>query len=269
VPYHAGKWRIIERLLRLSGVEELDRRRTFVARRQGLRWKLEPGCAVQRRLLYVGAFDVHDSRELLRPIGPGSVFFDVGSYFGYYSLLAARAGARVFAFEPVVANYELLLENLALNPCGASVFAQRCAVSDVAGTVSFDVPSAGNRGTGRISSGGTGASLVTETVAAVTLDAFVADHGIERLDAIKVDVEGAERKVLAGGRQTLAHFRPVMLIEINPPCLARFGSGETEVLTLVREIGYTLWRANSTGLVPFEGIGADEAYANVLCLPKR
>ena len=263
LPYHRGKWRVIEGGVRAFGIEAEDRGREFEVERQGLRWRLGPACAMQRRLYYHGALDPYDEREFLPLIQPGSVFFDIGSYYGYYALRAAQRGARAFAFEPASANYGRLVQNIALNaalPCKAF----QMALSDSVGTVAMSVAQEGNRGTGRIGVPSDG-SVATENVATTTLDNFVREHGLERVDALKLDVEGAEWKVLTGGAQTLARCRPAMLMEFNPPCLARFGVEGDALLKLVRDMGYVLWRARPHGLVKFQRLEPGEEYCNLIC----
>ena len=263
LPYHRGKWRVIEGGLRAFGIEAADRGREFEVERQGLRWRLGPACAMQRRLYYHGALDPYDERELLPLIEPGSVFFDIGSYYGYYALRAAQRGARAFAFEPASANYQRLAQNVALNAdLRCETF--QLALSDSVGTVAMSVAQEGNRGTGRIGAPSDG-SVATEEVATTTLDRFVREHGIDRVDALKLDVEGAEGKVLAGGAETLARCRPVMLMEYNPRCLGRFGvEGET-LLKMVRDMGYELWRATPRGRVKFQRLEPGEEYCNLVC----
>ena len=266
MPYHRGKWRIVEAAVRATGLDAADAGRTFEVGRAGIRWLLDPRCAVQRRLLYHGGFDIHDVRALLGGIGPDTVFFDVGSYFGYYALLAAARGARVFAFEPDAGNYELLRQHQAMNRFDRLKTFRR-ALSDAPGIVRFALASGENRGRGRIARDAD-AGLPAEEVEATTLDAFAAEVALERLDALKLDVEGAELKVLAGGAATLRRFRPLLLVEINRPCLARFGHDESDLVRALEALGYRLHRAGARGLTPFRGLAADEAYANVVCRPE-
>jgi hypothetical protein len=120
-----------------------------------------------------------------------------------------------------------------------------------------------NRGTGHLSSKDEAGDEITLT----TLDAFVAEQGIERLDALKLDVEGAECRVLAGGRESLRRFRPVMLVELNPSCLERAGSGEQELLAALSGLDYRPMLATARGLVPFTQRSED--YLNLICLPDR
>ena len=269
LPYHRGKWRVIEALLKLSGVEAQDSRKAEVVKRGGLLWRLTPACLVQRRLYYHGAFDVNDLRELSARLPKNPVFLDIGAYFGYYAYKIrdfVGPSATVHAFEPVPANFALLEENRTLNHF-EDVQLHRTALSDREGTVEFEVPSEGNGGVGHIANSGTGGA-VSVAVPCTTLDAFTQAQGLRGIDALKLDVEGAELQVIQGGAETLRNFKPVMLMELNPPCLARFGTNQEEVLRALRELGYGFFRATPTGLAPFEGLNPEESYTNIICLPK-
>ena len=262
LPYHPGKWRVIEALVRLSGVGESDRGKSFTVEIEGLRWKLQTTCHIQRKLFYHGFIDRVECRELAARLGPGAMFFDIGSYFGWYSLwLAKHCGASACAFEPVPVNYELLAENTRLNPA-QNVRIFPLALSDQPGEVCFQLPAADNRGTGRILDDG------GQRVPAITLDAFVTEHGITRLDAMKIDVEGAEVRVLAGGRETLKKFQPAILIELNPKRLEMLGASEAALLAALRDLGYEIHHVGKRGLTPFTGIPAGQEYTNLFCLPR-
>jgi FkbM family methyltransferase len=260
LPYHPGKWRVIEALVRLSGVEKAHRGKDFTVEIEGLRWKLQTTCHIQRKLFYHGFIDRVECRLLAERLPAGGVFFDIGSYFGWYSLwLARQCGAQACAFEPVPQNFELLAENARLNPA-RKVRPFRLALSDQPGEVSFQLPAEDNRGTGRIVSEG------GQRVPAITLDAFVAEQGITRLDAMKIDVEGAEVRVLAGGRETLKKFHPAILIELNPKRLEMLGASETALLAALRDLGYEIHHVGKHGMAPFTGIPAGQEYTNLFCV---
>jgi FkbM family methyltransferase len=260
-PYHAGKWRIVEGAVNAFGIDSLHRGKVSTVVRRGLKWNLGTQCSLQRRLFYHGLFDRHEGRELLAAAKPGSTFFDIGAYFGYYAIQAAQLGAKVFAFEPVGRNFAQLQANIALNQ--SSVEAIRLALSDSNGEVSFEIPDASNGGRGHIATADTGAA--TETVTMTTLAEFAASRGVERIDAVKLDVEGAEVRVLRGGADILRKSKPVMLVELNPPCLARFGTSEAELLDTLRDLGFAIHRANGSGLVPYKGLHPGEGYTNIIC----
>ena len=157
----------------------------------------------------------------LRPhVGDDAWCFDVGANIGLYSLglsgLAPRG--RVFAFEPSPGSAEFLRANLRSNKAeNVEVFA--AALADHEGTISFhDVPffTAGSFTAEEgswLGSEAVGSTLVD--VPCTTLDAFVEEHAVERVDVLKIDVEGAELAVLEGGATSLAAHRPTVVMEFN------------------------------------------------------
>lgn len=149
-------------------------------------------------------------------LADGGIMLDVGANTGYYALLAASMGPRteVHAFEPFPPVFDLLSANLARNLQGSRVRAVASAASDTCGTAELYIPPGDH---GFIESSASleesfrepsGSVAVTTT----TLDAYTAD--LPHVDLIKIDVESAEHRVLAGGRETLRRHRPVVFCEI-------------------------------------------------------
>ncbi|NHK97927.1 FkbM family methyltransferase [Rubrivivax benzoatilyticus] len=135
----------------------------------------------------------------------GSVFVDVGANIGGTTLLAAAAGARILAIEASPRNADLFELNMRANAVSAQLF--RCAAGSAVGEVYFSEVAygAGNH----VEPSG---ALV---VPVRTIDSIVAEAGIDRLDLLKIDVEGYESEVLRGARETLRTFRPTVVMEFN------------------------------------------------------
>ena len=166
--------------------------------------------------------DITDSvMAAIRPlVGPDAVCLDVGANIGLYSLGLSHLApeGRVYAFEPSPGTYGHLQANVETNGA-ANVEAFNLAVSDTTGTVRFHDFSFFSAGS---FSSDKGSLLSSESygsqafeAATTTVDDFVADQGIDRVDLIKVDVEGAELSVLAGAEKTLATYRPATVLEFN------------------------------------------------------
>ena len=212
--------------------------------RQGLRWILNPSDFPQENLFWLGESDRWDLFHARRMVRPGSVIFDVGANFGYYALMLAaglRSECEVHAFEPTDATFERLSQHIALNRMEC-VHAHRLALSDAPGTATMQ---------GR--NGNSGAAFVEPgagEVQVTTLDAFVGERGIRRLDFMKIDVEGFEEKVLRGGEWVLRELRPAILLEIQPTTLERAGSSVRRLADLLTSHGYVLRQANRERLVP-------------------
>lgn len=138
---------------------------------------------------------------------PGSHVLDIGAYSGLYSLIAKKAGAEVIAFEPLERNRLRFRDNMRLN--GFDLEARPEAVSDQVGFLSI---STNLRVTGLSS----GSSIVKKVgkddvrVPTLTIDSL----NLEKVTAIKVDVERAEPLVILGALQTLKRCRPILLLEV-------------------------------------------------------
>jgi FkbM family methyltransferase len=180
------------------------------------------------QLVYVPApLDARGRHALLHPpaahpaalarLAPGAVAIDIGASLGEWTLPFAAAvgrGGQVLAVEPSPRSAAALAKTLAANALGQVELA-RCAAGDADGAVDFAVPlvtsARSDTGTARIGPATTGHE--TLRVALRRLDTLVAECRIERIDLVKIDVEGDERRVLDGGAASLARFRPALVIE--------------------------------------------------------
>ncbi|MCO5092253.1 FkbM family methyltransferase [Bosea sp. (in: a-proteobacteria)] len=164
----------------------------------GAKMRLYPsGNVCEKRVLFTPQYFDAVERELLAGrLREGFTFIDVGANIGAYSLfVAARAGrgARILAVEPQPEIFSRLAFNIAQNPFG-TVKAVACALADKPGELTLFIDPT-NRGESsvRILNSSAGTSV---RVPAMTLLSLVEGEGYERIDAIKLDVEGAEDLIL-------------------------------------------------------------------------
>lgn len=169
------------------------------------------------------------------------VCVDVGASIGLFSLALSLLvpGGKVYALEPSPSSYASLSANLAVNGV-ENVEAFQLAATNISGTLSFnDIPqfSAGSFPvTPEFRAMAEAMSSRVMEVSAVSLDDFVSEHQVERLDLIKIDVEGGELAVLEGARDTLARDRPLVVMEFNGLCLDLFqGLSSRVVLEQLRQ----------------------------------
>lgn len=219
-----------------------------------------------------------DKRLFLRLVRPGDVIFEVGANRGYYtclfSRLVGRAG-RVHAFEPVPETYSILREALAGEPTAANVDAHQCAVADREGNAPIFVPGMddGQASLRRHAAGSwAGAPQVRElTCSTITLDAYAGRQGIERIDLLKCDVEGAELLLLRGAVGVLARHRPALHLEVSRDWPRAFGYEVEELIAWLRGRGYADCRLVRRGglapLTPERGLAELDESENLLCLP--
>ncbi len=204
----------------------------------GVRMRLYPYKNVcERRLLFTPQyFDADELRILASRMGEGFTFIDVGSNVGWYALVLAReAGpavpARILAVEPQPEIFERLIYNIRQNPFG-TIKAVDCAVADKTGelTLFLDPLNRGEASLKIVNSSQTDAIRVP----AVTLLDLLNREGLTRVDAIKLDVEGAEDLVLDPFfRDAPAALYPSVFIIANVP-----ERWQTDVVGLLKGKGY-------------------------------
>ncbi len=141
-------------------------------------------------------FDPLERRILRERMRPDCVFLDIGANIGAYALFVAAAagpGARILAVEPQPDIFDKLTYNIAQNPFG-SVKAVACAVADKTGEMTLFVDPR-NRGESSLKVVGTNEGAAIRVPAVSLLD-LVRGEGLTRIDAVKLDVEGAEDLIL-------------------------------------------------------------------------
>src|SRR5260221_2356877 len=141
----------------------------------------------------------------------GGVAIDVGANLGEWSVPLAKAvgrGGRVLCVEPNAVVADALAATLRVNNF-RQAWVLPVGLSEAEGSGHLSVAS-GDSGLSRLT---VAVAVGTVPVSLRSLDAVVAEHGLARLDLVKIDVEGHERQVLSGGMKTLRQFRPALVLE--------------------------------------------------------
>jgi FkbM family methyltransferase len=149
-------------------------------------------------------------------IRPGDVVVDAGASEGLFTRFALERGARVIAVEPWRPMAEALRRTFAAEIAAGSVVVAQTCLSDEVGTTTLQIdPNVPWGGTiDPASESESAARHVSETVTQTTLDAFLASSPWGRCDFLKMDVEGIERKAVAGARETIARELPCLSIAV-------------------------------------------------------
>jgi len=216
--------------------------------------------------LYKRLFEARDIAALRAYVPEGGLVIDVGANVGFFTERFARwvgPAGRVVAIEPEANNFAGLVRRLAAKGLARRVDALQAVADARSGTVHL-VINPDHPGDHRI--GETG-----DPVAAVALDS-VAPAG-RPVALIKIDVQGAESRVIAGAEILLQRDRPALFVEIDPGGLARFGSGVEALLEALARHGYAphvLARggggARACARTDLDAILARRGYADLLFL---
>jgi FkbM family methyltransferase len=218
--------------------------------------EVEPGMHVEvdfhermsRHLYMFGNIEPVVRQVFFGILHPGDTVLDVGANFGYFTLLAARSvggSGRIIAFEPDPRNVARLKRNIALNSA-SQVEVVEIGVFDQQGSLTFHLAGEAedNMGTSSLlDKGPQEAGRKTVEIPVTTLDTFIAQRGITRIDLLKMDIEGAEWGAIRGGLQTLkGGIVKQVLIEVHTGILGHDKSAE--VLNMLQDCGFTGFAIN-------------------------
>jgi len=180
-----------------------------------------------------------DLSHLRAFVRPSAWMVDVGANVGYFSrkfCAWVSAGGRVLAFEPEWRNFESLSRMAAEPRLHGLLDCRQCLVAELDGELPL-VLNADNPADHRIGAFGI-------PTPAFRLDTVMAQLCWPAVGLIKVDVQGAEARVLSGAQETLARNRPVLVIEIDDHALAAFGSSAHSIEERLAALGYRMFALN-------------------------
>lgn len=211
----------------------------------GIKFQVYPKGELIDYLPFMRLFERTEMQLVAHLLKPGMKVIDAGANIGVYSLLAAQcvgSEGKVWAFEPSQSTYRLFLDNLALNHV-TTVTASRMALGDAKGQLTLR----SQNGFGDLYrhldySGRAAEGDWVETVEVNTLDDFAAANGIDTVDFIKIDVEGAEYHLLKGSQQLLSRSpNVIVMVEIEEDWCRRNGHRVEDCFELLKSLGFTLY----------------------------
>lgn len=178
-------------------------------------------------------------------------FYDIGANIGFYSVLASVINPKiqVTSFEPASGPLSYLRQNVALGN-HKNIRVAPVALSNIEGSIDFfeirnhkytylqhNLGGEGNTGSKTIER-----FFVKTSVPCTTLDAFVRESGLQRLDLVKMDTEGTEHLILQKATETLTRMKPLIV------CETLFNKIEGELEDLLKPLGYEFYNHTPQGL---------------------
>ena len=215
-------------------------------RRRGLTWHLDLREGIDFSIWLRGCFEPSTIAAYRRELTPGATVVDVGANMGAHTLEFARAvgpEGKVLACEPTAYVFARLLANLEANPeLRPRVRAdQVMLMAQLEASLPAELVASWPLGTDperdRTSWGHT---YPTTGARISTLDHWIADQSVDRVDLIKLDVEGNECAVLDGALEVLSRHRPVIVCEVFAQALMSQGWTVDDLLERFSAAGYRL-----------------------------
>jgi FkbM family methyltransferase len=187
--------------------------------------------------IYKRTYEAGDVQALASLVPANTVVIDIGANVGFFTRRFAkwvRGSGKVIAIEPEEVNFTRLARMLRQRGLLAVVEPIQGLVAEVTETLRLQVNPL-HPGDHKIGSSGV-------PVQAYTLDDLLDQRGWPKVSLIKIDVQGAEQRVLNGAIRTLERFHPCLFIEVDDEALKRMGSSAPAVIGFMKSCGYTLHR---------------------------
>ena len=211
----------------------------------GYQFKCDLRDSIAREVCFNNRYEPQETSLLRGILRRGGTFVDVGANWGYFTLMAAHIvgrGGRVISLEPDPRLFAALQDNVTRNGI-SQVTALQIAAANAPGTLTlngYDEKSSNWGLSSLVASGAGGASVFLVT--ACSVDALLDEQGVDSVDLLKMDIEGAEDMALRGMSEGLAGRRyKHILLEAHPALLAEQKRTTGDVLDLLIEAGYQGW----------------------------
>jgi len=191
---------------------------------------------VSRTIAAGNVYEPNVTSALQEVLRAGFVFMDIGANIGYYTAMAAsRVGptGRVIAVEPMDKNLQLILATLQDNEF-ANVFVIPYAASDRDSIVAMSTAPGSSNGEIVLNNDGAG----NPAIYAIARKLDDVAPAMDRLDVVKIDVEGHEFHALRGFEKNILRFRPIIFTEFHPKCMRELsGTDPMDYYSLLAKYG--------------------------------
>lgn len=197
-------------------------------------------------IYYTGDYEPYLKSQFRQLIRPGDCVLDIGANIGFHTLYFAELvghKGKVFAFEPILVNYQALIMNLSFNTF-KHIQTEQIALGNESKTIHIHVdPSIRNPGA---------YTLLTHRKANTYIhclkgDDYVDNKKIGNVNFIKIDVEGYEHEVLKGLKETIINSRPIINFEYDRNYQLKMNDNPADIFSFFDELNYKLYQVDGYG----------------------
>lgn len=225
-------------------------------------------------IFWRGAHDWSTIFVLKNFVKKDDVIFDIGANIGEYTLYAAsfiNSNGKVYSFEPVQSVFNILKQNVDLNShlrnkiiCVNKGLGNKKAILPI-----YDEQNNINEGLFSIHQKNFIQSKKIQDIEIDTLDNFVNENYIDRIDFIKIDVEGNELYVLQGAESCLKKLQPKLLIEMSEKNFNAAGYTKQDIFNFLESLGYLIHLILKRGNLKKVTTPSElPEFCNILAIPK-
>lgn len=269
-PIRKGKYRLYEYFLkRISKLPP----NLIVKTKDGRRLNCKLDNKMFDTVFFLGEYEFAVSKIVSKIIERDFICVDAGANYGWYATMFSKLGAKqVHAFEPVPPTFADLQANYDLAGKPQNLKINNLALGDEEKTIELHIFESTPNGHASISTQGK-KDYVTYPARMTRLDTYLEENNIERVDFIKVDVEGAELAFLEGaGKIFKQKTPPVLMMEMAHETSRHFGYKPQDLIEFIKNRAeYDFYAIDDfkIELKRIEGFADSDIGANVLCFPKN
>lgn len=228
---------------------------------------------VSYKIFLYNFFEEKLSKIFLRYLMPGMTLLDIGTHFGYFTLLGAKiigSSGQVHSFEPTPSTFDILKANT----CNISnIKINNFAISDKAKSAIFHDYGLRYSAFNSLYDARLSKELLTKSnsikyiIKCISIDDYVEEDGIKP-NLIKIDAESSEFDIIIGMQKTIDKYCPIITIEVGD--LGVTGAHESkEIINILVKKGYQAFECKNGTIMPHLLINEPYMYNNLLFLPMR
>jgi len=222
--------------------------------------------------LFHGGFEGAELSFVERFLSPGMTVLDIGAHHGFYTLLASYkvgSSGRVLAVEASARERQRLTLHLRINGC-RNVQVEGCALGEVEGQAEFHLVLGGQTGCNSLRKPVVSEPTQKISVRVRRLDDVLADRCLEKVDLVKLDVEGGELAVLKGGQELLRRRpRPLFLVEVQDVRTRTWGYAAREIIDFLSYADYAWFKPLMGGRLQRMDTNEHEYNGNFVAIPRE
>jgi FkbM family methyltransferase len=192
---------------------------------------------------YYDGYEQENFEFYKQAIKPGDHVIDIGGHIGLHAVVFSKLAfnGKVYVFEPAPNSYAIIKNTIKINKLEDRILLFKEAVSDKKGNTVFyinDSPLADNANS--LVQYRTDKKLLKVDVPLISIDEFIAEKNIPKIDFIKIDAEGAELDVLKGAVKCLADLKPKMTLGLHPSAIKEKGDSLAEIFDILHKHNYSV-----------------------------
>lgn len=165
---------------------------------------------------------------IIKKLTKGMHCIDIGSNIGYYAILESEKignNGIVWSIEPSPQNFETLSKNIILNQ-RKNIKCHNIAIGEKNGKIDFLISDKSNWSKIKNETDHMEKGDKIIQVDIMTLDSFSEKNKIEKVDLLRMDVEGYERNIISGSIDFLEKFKPILMIEVHKMIMGNYETKE-------------------------------------------